>query len=337
MTIIAYYMGDESKIDSYAVNQLTHIIYSFCHLKGNRLSPDNERGERAIKKLVSLKKKNPGLKIMVALGGWGGCETCSDVFATDAGRKEFASSVKQLNKEYGTDGIDLDWEYPTISGYPGHKFQPADKANFTALVQTLRDTLDKNSEISFAAGAHDRFLQESVEWDKLHPLVDRINLMTYDLVGGYSKTTGHHTALYSTDKQGVSADHAVNYLQSVGVPLNKMVIGAAFYARTWEAVADTNNGLYQAGKFKSFVGYSTLNKNILQNKDFTVYFDSVAKAPYAYSKEQKLFATFDDLRSIELKTRYAKEKGLNGIMFWELTLDLPRNGLLDKIYTTSER
>jgi chitinase len=40
------------------------------------------------------------------------------------------------------------------------------------------------------------------------------------------------------------------------------------------------------------------------------------------------------MNSIAAKTKYAKEKGLNGIMFWELTLDITSGGLLDKIYST---
>ncbi|WP_425476409.1 hypothetical protein [Paraflavitalea speifideaquila] len=44
-----------------------------------------------------------------------------------------------------------------------------------------------------------------------------------------------------------------------------------------------------------------------------------------------MLATFDDSRSLALKTKYAIDKGLNGIMFWELTLDQPEDGLLDAI------
>ena len=39
-------------------------------------------------------------------------------------------------------------------------------------------------------------------------------------------------------------------------------------------------------------------------------------------------------KSIELKTKYVIDKGLNGIMFWQLGDDKFRDGLLDEIDKT---
>lgn len=330
-TVTAYYAGDLRQIDQYNPQKLTHIIFSFCHLKGFRLSVDNKNDTLRIQKLVGLKKKAPALKVLLSLGGWGGCETCSDVFSTYAGRKAFASSVKEVNAFFGTDGIDLDWEYPAIQGYPGHKYGPHDKQNFTALIADLRDSLGAQNEISFAAGGFQKFVDEAVEWDKVMPLIDRVNLMTYDLVNGYATTTGHHTPLYSTPQQKESANNAITALLQKGVPASKIVIGAAFYGRVWEAVPSTNNGLYQAGKFKTSVAFSNFEKNYSAQQGFVKYWDDVAKAPYLYSKASQLFVTYDDKKSLTEKMKYMVQKGLNGIMFWELSHDVSTGGLLDAI------
>ena len=220
IAVIAYYAGDAAHIDAYPVEKLTHIIYSFTHLKGNKISVQNARDSATIKHLVGLKHRNPKLKIILSMGGWGGCGPCSEVFSTDAGRQEFAKSVLETSEYFGTNGIDLDWEYPAISGFPGHRFVPEDKPNFTALLKALRDALGKKYEISFAAGGFTTYLEQSIEWDKIAPLVDKVNLMTYDLVHGFSKVTGHHTPLYSTPKQVESIDHAVKYLVSINFPKN---------------------------------------------------------------------------------------------------------------------
>jgi chitinase len=335
--VIAYYSGNSTLIDSFPVEKLTHIIFSFCHLKGNKLSVDNAADTATIQKLVSLKIRNPQLKIILSLGGWGGCEFCSPVFATDAGRKEFANSTKELMYYFKTDGIDLDWEYPAIEGYPGHAYKTEDKSNFTALVKTVRDTLGNNYEINFAAGGFDTFLQQSIEWDKVMPMLNKVNLMSYDLVNGNSKMTGHHTPLYSTASQKESADNAIRYLDSIGVPLNKIIIGAAFYAREWADVAPVNNGIYQAGRFHKFIPYRRFPGLVSADSGFVFYRDTVAKAPYAYSIAKKRYATFDDSLSIRDKTKYAIEKELGGIMFWELTLDKQQGGLLDVIDKTIKK
>lgn len=336
MSIIGYYSGDASRIDAYPVEELTHIIYSFCHLKGNRLNVDNQKDSATIKHLVELKKRNPSLKVILSMGGWSGCEPCSLVFSTDEGRKEFAQSVKEVSAYFKTDGIDLDWEYPAIEGYPGHRYTVDDKHNFTLLLEVLRKTLGKKYEISFAAGGFTKYLEQSIEWDKVSPLIDKINLMTYDLVHGYSKVTGHHTPLYSTPEQIESVDHAVKYLEQIGVPANKLVIGAAFYARVFDVDVDANKGLYQSGKFDHGIGYNEFDSAALAKDGFVYYWDDTAQAPYMYNAAKKQIITYDNERSIALKTKYAKAKKLNGIMFWELANDKTSNGLLDVMYKAAQ-
>jgi chitinase len=333
ISVTAYYAGDAKSVDQYPIEKLTHIIYSFCHLKGNKLAVDNENDAETIRHLVSLKKRNPSLKVILSLGGWGGCKTCSEVFSTDEGRKEFAQSAKDLCEKYKTDGIDLDWEYPAIEGFPGHQYLPEDKHNFTLLVQTLRTTLGNNYEISFAAGGFTKFLTQSIEWSEVMPLVDKVNLMTYDLINGYSTVTGHHTPLYSTPEQIESTDHAVKYLDSIGVPKNKMVIGAAFYTRifTVDSNSTSNNGLYQPCKFEKGVSHKQFDVSEMEKQGYTYYWDDTAKAPYMYNPETKRFCTFDDERSLALKTKYAIDQNLNGIMFWQLADDNVNHDLLNAI------
>ena len=337
ISVIAYYSGDPNGADQFAVEQLDQVIHSFLHLQGNKLALDDVNDSIGIANWVGLKERNPDLKVLLSLGGWGGCKTCSDVFSGEAARKEFAQSVLDLLVQFKADGIDLDWEYPGIEGYPGHAFKAEDKQNFTYLVEELRETLGDDYVISFAAAGFDHFFKESIEWDKVMPLLDNVNIMTYDLVSGFSTVTGHHTPLYSTQEQLRSTDRAVTFLDSIGVPREKMVIGAAFYARVWENVANVNNGLYQSGKFKQGVGFSRQEEYFASQPGFEFYWDEEAQAPYAYNADSMWFATFDDSLSVALKTQYAKEKGLGGIMFWELGSDKLTGGLLESIDVAKEK
>lgn len=337
MDIIAYYTGDDKLINEYEVNKLNQIIFSFCHLKDGKLSVDSPKDSTTIKHLVSLKAKNPQLKIILSLGGWGGCEPCSAAFSTAEGRLTFAKSVKEVSNYFKVDGLDLDWEYPAIEGLPGHLYQAADKPNFTELIKILRSTLGKKYELSFAAGGFQKYLDESIDWKTVGPLVNRINIMSYDLVNGYSKVTGHHTPLYSTNPKEESTDRAVTYLLKQGIPAEKLVIGGAFYTRTWKNVENINNGLYQAGEhipgidFKNFATYYT------EANGWKYFWDDKAKAPYWYNAKEKIFATGDDLTSIKAKTEYVKSKKLGGIMFWELPLDSFRNGMVNAIYEVKNK
>jgi chitinase len=337
LAVIGYYAGRPTGIDSFPTDKLTHIIFSFCHLKGNRLDANNARDTTTIRKLVALKRNHPQLKVILSLGGWGGCKTCTDVFSTDSGRKEFAQSVRAMSDYFHTDGVDLDWEYPALENVPDYPYAPQDRDNFTAVVRLLRKTLDRKAEISFAAGGFTQYLQTSIDWKQVAPMVDYINLMSYDLVNGYSTTTGHHTGLYSTPHQVESVDHAVRWLDSAGVPLKKVVIGMAFYARLFRGVDSINNGLYQPCQFFRGVSYRDEATRLSTDSGYVYHWDPVAQAPYKYNARDQIFASFDDTTSIRLKTEYALHKKLGGVMFWQLTDDnFFSGGLVDVIDSTKK-
>ncbi|MDY0903654.1 glycoside hydrolase family 18 protein [Pedobacter sp. CFBP9032] len=331
--VIAYHTGNGTVIDSFPIEKISHLIYSFGHLKGDSMHISSAKDSALITKMVSLKKRNPDLKVMIAMGGWSACPDCSEVFSRADGRKMFAKTTKSLLDYFKADGIDIDWEYPAVEGYPGHKYMEEDKQNFTLLIKALRDELGKKAEISFAAGGTKNCLDSCFEWKKVMPLVDRVNLMSYDLVGGYAKTSGHHTPLYSTATQQLSADFAIKEMIKYGVPANKIALGAAFYARIFENTTDANHGLYQPTKFLSGVSSRDYKTFFSKESGYQYYWDDEAKAPYYYNAATKRLVTFDNEKSIALKTRYVVDQKLNGIMFWELNDDPYKNGLLDVIDT----
>ena len=334
LAVIGYYAGRPTAVDSFPTEKLTHVIFSFCHLNGNRLAISNSRDSATLVALVGLKAKHPQLKVIVSLGGWGGCQTCTTVFSTDSGRQEFVQSTRELLDNFHADGIDLDWEYPALENVPGYAYSPADKDNFTAVVRLLRKTLGKKAEISFAAGGFTDYLRTSIDWKQVAPLVNYINLMSYDLINGYAKQTGHHTALYSRPEQVESTDHAIRWLDSAGVPLRKVAIGMAFYARVFAGVDSINNGLYRPCHFLHGVSYKDQATQLSPDSGYVYHWDKVAQAPYMYNARQQTFASFDDTVSIRVKTEYAIRKGIGGVMFWQMTEDRFNGGLLDVIDNT---
>lgn len=113
---------------------------------------------------------------------------------------------------------------------------------------------------------------------------------------------------------------------------SKIDYRGAMYARVWENVPDTTQGLYQSGKFKASVAFKNFDKFFAENKEFKTYFDETSQAPYQYSSKEKQFATYDDARSIKAKTQFIKDKKLGGIMFWELSNDKSQGGLVDDMF-----
>ena len=68
--------------------------------------------------------------------------------------------------------------------------------------------------------------------------------------------------------------------------------------------------------------------------NFNFYWDDLAQAPYAYDSINKIFATFDNEESIKLKSQFAIENKLGGIMFWQLMNDKKQDGLLKVMVNT---
>jgi chitinase len=329
--VVAYFRGDIKEVQKYDYQKVTHLIYCFMYLKGNQIGFKNEDSENTLKECVALKKKYPKLKVLIALGGWGGCETCSSVFSSNEARLEFAHSVQDVLVKYKADGIDIDWESPVIGGFKDHKAAPEDKENFTQLIFTLRKTLSKRFEICFDANSTKDFIDQSIDWKKVLPKVNFVNLMTYGLPTDKRGHTGHHTALFSSPLQSESIDKSIKYLDSLGLPKNKFLIGAAFYSFVVKEVDSLNNGLGQKGKFKSNVNYNNLNLEYTEANGYKYFWDTIACAPYLYNPDQKMFVTFDDKHSVSLKTKYAFQNHLGGIMFWRLNGDFYSDGLLDAI------
>lgn len=326
--VIAYYAGPADSLANYQLEKVTHLIYCFLHLRNDTLGEGSIVQQENLKKVSALKKQYPHLNVLISLGGWGGCYTCSPIFSTHKGRSTFALTTAQLLDKYNLDGIDLDWEYPAIEGYPGHPFSPADKENFTFLITELRLALGPKKIISFAAGGFTHYVEHAIDWQSVMPQVDFVNLMTYDLVSGYSTVTGHHTLLYDYKENQQSTARCVGWLLQHKVDADKLIIGAAFYARVWGKVAPTANGLYQSGTFTAGVPYKKFDTFFANSTGFKKHWDRKAKAHYFYNSQRQLFGTGDTKRSIKRKCNYVTKHHLGGLMFWQLGDDKKRNGLL---------
>ena len=75
-----------------------------------------------------------------------------------------------------------------------------------------------------------------------------------------------------------------------------------------------------------------MKDTLTEKNGFEIRWDSIAQAPYAINIKRRLLATYDDEKSIALKTKYAIEHKLGGIMFWQLYDDKFHNGLLNTIF-----
>jgi chitinase len=339
--IIAYLIGEYGKIspDGIPAHMLTHINYAFANLKDGKMVTGYENDDKNLEILGSLRQKNRDIKLIISVGGWIWSGGFSDMAFTRESRQTFINSAVDFLSKYNLDGIDIDWEYPGLPGY-GNPHRPEDKQNFTFLLRELREQLDllgkehnKKYVLSIAAAATDDYL-EHIETDKFHLHLDYINLMSYDYAGEWESVTGHHTNLYVSGLRpaGISTAKVVTAYLNAGIPKEKIVLGAAFYGRSWKDVNKKNRGLFQPGTPASGnFSYKTLHEKYIDKNGFRRYWDRSARAPYLWNPHSRQFITYEDEKSIKKKCHYTKKKKLGGMMFWEFHDDY-QNKLLKTIY-----
>lgn len=291
---------------------LTHINLAFGLIRDGRLDMSGLTNMCLCEK---FREWNPDIRLVLSVGGWG-AGGFSEMAMTESGRRAFAKSCREALDKYKLDGIDIDWEYP-CSNQAGIDADPRDRENFTLLLEGLREAIGPRS-LSIAAGAGEYFI-EGTQMDKVAELVDYVQIMTYDLRNGFTREAGHHAALRASrgDRSGLCTVDMTELFHKAGVPMEKLVIGAAFYSRRWTGVKDVNHGLLQPAESTGQGGpaYSDITEDFIEKGGFTRYWDEDAGAAYLWNGSE--FISYESPKAIALKCRYVLEAGLLGLMYWE--------------------
>ena len=326
--LLGYAMNDSLPgITAQDAQRLTHLNLAFGLIRDGLLSLEKLTH---LDLLPRLRAWNPDLCLVLSVGGWG-AGGFSTMARTPAGRARFAESCLQAVRRYDLDGLDIDWEYP-CSDQAGIDASPADRENFTLLLQDLRIAL-RDKILSVAVGASAEFVR-GTQMDRVAQLVDYVQLMTYDMRSGFTREAGHHAALYPSrgDLSAANVRDVVEIFRGAGVPREKMVLGAAFYGRTWKGVEDRCNGLLQRAQTVGLSGprYGEITEAYLDENGFIPYWDADAQAGYLWNGSD--FVSYEPPEALRLKCAFVREHGLKGLMYWEHGCD-PSGELLHTIYT----
>ncbi|MFD5245185.1 glycoside hydrolase family 18 protein [Amycolatopsis sp. NPDC058340] len=270
--------------------------------------------------LKKLKAKYPDLKVLWSFGGW----TWSGGFGEAAKNPaKFAESCYNLVNDprwAGVfDGIDIDWEYPNACGLSCDTSGPAAIKN---LAQALREKFgSKLVTAAITADGTDGGKIDAADYGGAAQYFDWYNVMTYDYFGAWAAQgpTAPHSPLTGYEgipTAGFHSDAAIQKLKGKGVPANKLLLGIGFYGRGWtgvtqEAPGGTATGP-AAGTEPGIQDYKVLK---------TTCPATGTVAGTAYAKCGSDWWSYDTPATIGGKVAYAKDQGLGGAFFWELSGD----------------
>ena len=243
--------------------------------------------------LSKYKEQHPDVKTLVSIGGWaetgghfndngdrvadGGFYTMTtnaDGSINHNGIETFANSAVAFIRQYGFDGVDIDYEYPTSMNDAGNPLdfgianplRGALMDSYVELMRVLREKLDAAGEADDThymltiASPSSGYLLRGMETMQITHYLDYVNIMTYDLHGAWNEYVGHNSALfdngndpelaaagvYTTSQYGgigyLNIDWAVKYFRG-SMPAGRINVGIPYYTRGWRGVSGGTNGL----------------------------------------------------------------------------------------------
>lgn len=336
-----------------AYNQISHLNYGFAIVteEGVVKTHDTWKGPEVMTD-IAKRTKQAGVVNMISIGGYTNSQLCvmncdqngngvkafQAATATPEKVERLANSIVEHMVKWQFDGVDIDWEYPESE---------QEAQQFTQLIKSLRAKLDELGK------QNDRYYQLSSAVTANHnnikylnpaettPLLDSVNVMTYDYHGAFDPITGHNSPLFShyhdSDlKFNIDATMREYNLQW-NIPKSKLLVGLAWYGRAWGDVEASEKisgmpGLFNSGSAKvqgqwddkdEYTGTNPYRKlkQMALDKQFQRYWDAQSHVPYLYNASTQEFYSYDDAESIKEKVDYIKNEGYGGAIIWDLSGD----------------
>ncbi len=341
---IVGYVSDRDPLPAIDASKLDALNFAFARVDPrHRVFLPHEATAARLRRIVELRRHNPRLKVLLSIGGWG-AGNFSEAAASPTARRRFARTAVALLQRFDLDGLDIDWEYPAHPG-PGISHRPEDRDTFPLLLQAVRRALDREAGRSgrhylLTIAAADGEGARGLDIERIVPLLDWINLMTYDFYGSQSTHTGHHAGLHraaSAAPGSRNTEQAVDEFLAAGVPARKLHVGAAFYGKIFTDVEPANSGLSQPYRGDvEFVAWHRIRNEFLADAGFERHWDDTAQAAWLWDASARRMVSYEDPQALRAKVRFAKARGLGGVMYWEhdqddgeMLLDIVRETLVE--------
>jgi chitinase len=327
---VVVYNGNWNPLDVHNIpaEKMTHFIYfGIIVLNGECRSVSDDQAKADRENLVEIQKlkiKNPSLKLMFSIAGHPG--EFSKAVETDSARLRFVNSCAVMLKKYDLDGIDIDWEFPSLG----------DKPFYLSFLRELRAEIGAQHLLTIAVNGDYRHFANYPLLTEMLPLLDWINIMGYDFDGTYGHK-GHAvpgSALFAwkpdsdiapeieQSAREIYNDNAiVKWSVANGIPKHKLVLGVPLYGHKLTGVAAKNHGLYQstAGAKSAYIYGNDID--MLLRRGYKGYFDSSTKSVWLYSEKDHVFVSYENAESLKYKCQYILDQKLGGIMIWEYGQD----------------
>ncbi|KAF7176523.1 hypothetical protein CNMCM7691_002841 [Aspergillus felis] len=313
---------------------LTHINLAFEYVSEDHEITDTKGQGPIVARVSRLKKKYPGLRVNIALGGWVFNDPptqhrFSDMASTVPNRQKFIASLIRYIRRYGLNGVDIDWEYPVADDRGGSTL---DYDNFVLLCADIREAFDREDpgwQLTITLPASYWYLR-GFNLNSLEKHVDWFNIMTYDIHGIWDQKNVWTGPFLKGHTNLTEIEDGLDLLWRNGVSPDKVVMGFGFYGRSF-TISDLSCTTPPTCTFDSagFAGECTKEAGILSYSEVMskevqlgskTFYDKPSSVKWmVYGSNQ--WISFDDEESFTAKKKYLTSRCLKGLMVWSIDLD----------------
>ncbi|RSL39730.1 hypothetical protein CEP54_016268 [Fusarium duplospermum] len=345
--VVGYYEGgaatrscNQFSPDDIRADVYTHInfAHAFIDPATFRIIPAFKDDINTYHELASVKRRNPGLETFISVGGWQfgegpTNEVFSQMVASEKNHRAFITSLVSFLTTYDFDGVDIDWRYPTAPQKGGSS---DDMKNFVAFAKNLQAALKTNGlrdGFSLTVPAVYSYLQY-FDLKQLSDHVSWFNVLAFDLHGAFRTPDSWINNHLNAHTNLTEIADAVDLIWRSGVPSAKVVMGLAFYSRTF--TASSNKCVSKGCPFDSAGEPQGMRCSeeigLVSNADIDRMLSPYApkprldkKAAVQVFRNQDQWITYEDKTTLQIKVEFSRSQCMGGVMVWAVSQDT-KNG-----------
>ncbi|KAL1867744.1 hypothetical protein VTK73DRAFT_4029 [Phialemonium thermophilum] len=340
--VIGYYEGWslENACDTMAPEDIplgiyTHINFAFGYIDPStyRVSSMDATTGSLYSRVTALKARNRGLQVWISVGGWSFTDpgptarTFSELAASEAAQAAFFASIISFMSSNNFDGIDIDWEYPAADDRNG---SPEDFQNFPSFLRNLRAALNASGfkfGLSITLPSSYWYMQH-FDIVAIDPIVDYLNLMTYDLHGTWDSTDPFIGPLALAHTNLTEINQSLDLLWRNHINPTKVNMGIGFYGRSF--TMKSSSCLAAGCEFTGGgnAGPCTQSSGILSDIEIREVIAAGARVeldPVAAVKivtwDSNQWVSYDDQETLKMKVDFGNNLCIGGMIIWAIDLD----------------
>lgn len=317
--ILGYYSSVDKNVTPSDINYslFTHICHACSRIDPETIEIKMNDGTSSADLIA--RAHAAGVKVLLAIGGDAVRSRTFNAIAYPQNLDRFVDSVLKIVARYHYDGVDLDWIFPT----------EGEKDEFDNLY-TILFALRRGIDQKLPGGLLTMFVSpmkansELID-PKCIPLVDFVNVMTYNFRGPWSGDWGHkgYNAALFREPSDKAEDYAsmaesMDYWTKIKKwPKEKLVPGIPCFGHGFHGIRFHFNSREQTQH--ATIMYKEIPALIVQG--WKRSWDPVSGVPYLTNPEGSEFISYDDPQSAALKGEWIRKEGYRGVFFEDITED----------------